>query len=226
MILDISTLRKEYSSESLDLDTIPKNPFELFTKWIQEAIQSEIYEPNAMCLSTCDPNTLQPSSRIVLLKAVNDSGFVWFTNYESRKGLELEMNPNASLVFWWGPLERSVRVEGRVEKVNEKENDSYFYSRPLLSQLGALSSDQSRVIESRELLDEKLAALKSEFGVGNEKFESSSEKKPKRPSHWGGYRLVPSRFEFWKGRESRLHDRIEYSVSDSTSEWKKVRLQP
>lgn len=219
----ISDLRKEYSRQGLDESLLPKDPHSLFNIWFQEACDSKVIEPNAMCLSTCKDN--KPSARIVLLKAFDEKGFVWFTNYESRKGMELEINPNAALTFWWGDLERSVRVEGMVEKISEKESEEYFHSRPRNSQIGAWSSNQSKPIASREELQAQEVAIQNRF----------SDVIPK-PSHWGGFRLVPSKVEFWKGREGRLHDRILFehlspvnvicgSMNDPAV-WTITRLQP
>ena len=189
------------------------DPNVLFSKWLQEAIDSKIIEPNAMCLATSHNN--RPSARYVLLKGHDDRGFVWYTNYESRKSMELAANPYASLTFWWGDLERSVRVEGAVEKVSAKESDEYFYSRPRGSRIGAWSSNQSEEIASRDALETQEREIIAKFG---------SDGEVPRPPHWGGFRLVPSRVEFWKGRSSRLHDRIVFERDGE--EWNIQRLQP
>lgn len=214
----ISNLRKEYSKTSLNEDdqSIKDGPFSLFSKWFEEACHSEVLEPNAMCLSTCKEN--KPSGRFVLLKGFNENEFVWYTNYESRKGTDINSNPYASLTFWWGELERSVRIEGSVEKVSSEESNLYFSSRPRGSQLGAWASNQSSKISSRESLDRQAKDIISKFeGV----------KIIPRPDHWGGFRLIPTKMEFWKGRESRLHDRIVYEREDlQTNDWKLYRLQP
>ena len=219
----ISDLRKEYSRQGLDESLLPKNPHTLFTTWFQEACDAKVIEPNAMCLSTCKDN--KPSARIVLLKAFDEKGFVWFTNYESRKGMELESNPYAALTFWWGDLERSVRVEGVVEKVSTEESVEYFHSRPRNSQIGAWTSNQSKPIASREALQAQELAIQTRF-----------EGVVPKPEHWGGYRLVPNRVEFWKGREGRLHDRILFehrsptnvisSTMNDPTVWTITRLQP
>lgn len=219
----ISDLRKEYSRIGLDESLLPKDPYSLFKSWFQEACDAKVLEPNAMCLSTCKDN--KPSARIVLLKAFDERGFVWFTNYESRKGSELGSNPNAALTFWWGDLERSVRVEGTVEKVSVEESTEYFLSRPRNSQIGAWSSNQSKPIANRDALQAQELAVQK-------RFEGAIPK----PDHWGGYRLVPSKVEFWKGREGRLHDRILFehvstsAISPSSlsnpSMWTMTRLQP
>lgn len=214
----VSDLRQEYSKVALSENDpqVQAGPFALFQTWFNDALANNVLEPNAMCLSTCRDN--KPSARVVLLKSHNEKGFVWFTNYESRKGNDLQSNPNAALTFWWGPLERSVRIEGVVKKTSPEESDAYFNSRPRNSQLGAWSSTQSTAIGSRAELDQQESDVISQFeGV---------ERIP-RPAHWGGYRLVPSRIEFWKGRESRIHDRIVFERDSLTStEWTMTRLQP
>mmetsp|Transcript_34255 Transcript_34255/g.45283 ORF Transcript_34255/g.45283 Transcript_34255/m.45283 type:complete len:278 (+) Transcript_34255:49-882(+) len=216
----VADFRKEYGSTGLDESKMPKSPFDQFQQWFDEAVQSEVLEPNAMCLSTADPATMRPSARYVLMKGFDSRGFVWYTNYDSRKGQELISNPWASLTFWWGDLERSVRVEGRVEKVSEEESDQYFGSRPAGSQLGALASDQSRPIPNRESLEQKLTNLEASYN-------ENQQKSIPRPSHWGGFRLIPDRMEFWKGRSSRLHDRIVYTLDqDNNNSWIIERLQP
>jgi pyridoxamine 5'-phosphate oxidase len=214
----VADLRKEYSRKGLNENDVKviAGPFHLFSSWLQDACDAKVVEPNAMCLSTCLNN--KPSSRFVLLKALDTEGFVWFTNYQSRKGEELSANPNACLTFWWGDLERSVRIEGIVEKVSEEESMIYFQSRPRGSQLGAWSSNQSRSIQDRTTLDNQ--GKQAEMAYGH------LEVIPK-PPHWGGFRLKPLRMEFWKGRESRLHDRLVFERSDTSSQtWDLSRLQP
>lgn len=213
----VSDLRKEYSAQGLNEAELPATPFSLFKMWFDEAVQSKVLEPNAMCLSTVDKNG-RPSGRFVLLKGLDDRGFVFYTNYESRKAEDIAANPHASLTFWWGDLERSVRVEGRVEKVAQEESEAYYWSRPRGSQMGAWASNQSRPIGSRELLDTQMEGVK-------ERFKDESAVIPK-PPHWGGYRVVPERIEFWKGRQSRFHDRIEYRREGEAAEWTRRRLQP
>lgn len=217
----IADFRKEYSQQGLleeDIHVQGRNPFSLFQQWLGDAIQSKLPEPNAMCLSTCIEN--RPSARYVLLKGYDEKGFVWYTNYNSRKGNELTENPYAALTFLWLELERSVRIEGKVEKITEEESFEYFTSRPRGSQIGAWSSDQSQSINNREELENKEKKMIEKF--------NNNEIIPK-PSHWGGYRLVPNRIEFWKGRQSRLHDRIvfernSYDIHDN--HWTITRLQP
>ncbi len=210
-------LRKEYSDRGINEDdvVVKSGPHALFKAWLEEACNLKVLEPNAMCLATCQNNI--PSSRFVLLKGYDESGFVWYTNYNSKKGADLLANPNAALTFWWGPLERSVRIEGVVEKVSAEESDTYFSCRPRGSQLGAWTSDQSHDISSREALDKQEQEVIARF--------KDTENIP-RPPHWGGYRLKPKRIEFWKGRASRVHDRIVYERSDTSGEWDMRRLQP
>lgn len=217
----VADLRKEYSAQGLtesDLTALgaTSNPYKLFENWFNEACTANVLEPNAMCLSTCIDN--KPSGRFVLLKAHDERGFVWYTNYNSRKGNEIGDNPNAALTFWWGDLERSIRIEGTVEKVSDEEADTYFHSRPRGSQLGAWTSNQSSSINNREELEAQEVEIKKRF--------DNVDVIP-RPPHWGGFRLKPSRIEFWKGRSSRLHDRLVFSkeIVEST-EWALKRLQP
>lgn len=212
-MMKLSDIRKEYSIKSLDFNDVSFDPFQQFRVWLDEAIDSEVPEVNAMCLSTLGINGF-PNARIVLLKEM-DHGFVFFTNYESEKGQEIASNPKASLTFFWPDLERQVRIMGEIEKVSESESDTYFHSRPKGSQIGAWTSPQSRVLENREELNLLLQKIEKRF----EK-ESIS-----RPAHWGGYRLIPIRIEFWQGRPSRLHDRISYQKQENGN-WEIVRLAP
>jgi pyridoxamine 5'-phosphate oxidase len=209
----ISNIRKDYSLKALSEAEAKKNPLEQFHNWWNEAVQSEIDEVNAMTLATATAQGV-PSARIVLLKEYNDKGFVFFTNYESAKGLELAENPRAALLFFWKELERQVRITGLVEKISDEESDTYFYSRPLGSRIGAIASAQSTVIETRELLEIKVKEL-----------ETKTEAEIQRPQHWGGYRVKPVIFEFWQGRPSRLHDRIQYTLEENGG-WKIERLSP
>ena len=210
---DIASIRKEYTQAELDESTVLKNPFEQFEKWFQEALKSEIIEPTAMILSTVDANG-QPFQRTVLLKTFSADGFVFYTNYESRKASHLQDNPKVSLLFPWYSLERQVAITGHVEKVSTKESLKYFLSRPEGSQLGAWVSNQSQVITSRNILETKLAQMKQKFKDG----------KIPLPDHWGGYRVIPDSIEFWQGRKSRLHDRIYFQKENSS--WQISRLAP
>ena len=211
--MKLSEIRKDYSLKSLDIKDVTHEPFHQFRIWFDEAIDAEVPEVNAMGLSTLGLNGY-PNGRIVLLKEV-DHGFVFFTNYESEKGLEIAANPKASLTFFWPELERQVRVMGDLEKVSAQESDHYFFSRPYGSQIGAWTSPQSREIESREELESNQKRIEERF----------SKEPIIRPAHWGGYRLVPFRVEFWQGRPSRLHDRIAYQ-KQAAGHWKIARLAP
>jgi len=210
----ISDLRKDYSSETLLETAISTHPIHQFDKWWQQAIDSQIDEANAMTLATASSDGM-PSARIVLLKGFNQQGFVFFTNYKSYKGLQLEENPKACLVFFWKELERQVRIIGLVNKISEQESDEYFHSRPIGSQVGAWTSPQSHVIPNRSWLDEQYHKLSKEL----------QEKNIERPPHWGGYIVKPVIMEFWQGRPSRLHDRIQYTLQEN-GEWKIERLAP
>jgi len=210
----LAELRKNYSLGSLDIGDVDRNPFRQFDVWFQQAVDAKLPEPNTMTLATVDSRG-RPSARIVLIKGVDERGFVFFTNYESRKGRELATNPYASLLFYWIELERQVRIEGSVVKTSAEESDAYFASRPLGSRIGAWASDQSQVLESRAALEAREREVIAQYGDS-----------PPRPPHWGGYRLVPGTIEFWQGRPSRLHDRIVYTREDPGGEWSIVRLAP
>ncbi len=211
--MDIASIRKDYSLKSLEINDVDDNPLTQFHKWLKEAVNAEVLEVNAMTLSTISAEGF-PNGRIVLLKEL-DEGFVFFTNYLSEKGQELTKNPNASLTFFWPELERQVRVNGRVSKVSAEESDSYFFSRPIGSQIGAWASPQSQVIESRQILEDNIKELQNRF----------ESEKISRPPHWGGFRLTPTQIEFWQGRPSRLHDRISYNKNPEGA-WIRERLAP
>jgi pyridoxamine 5'-phosphate oxidase len=209
----IADLRKSYTKGELDESASHADPLKQFGQWLQEAIQSEVPEPNAMTLATVGSN-LRPSTRVVLVKGYDARGIVWYTNYESRKGLELAGNPYAALQFHWVELERVVRIEGLVEKVSAQESDDYFHSRPLDSRIGAWASPQSQVISGRGVLVANAAKYGTQFLL-----------QPPRPPHWGGYRLVPDVWQFWQGRRSRLHDRLRYQLG-AQGQWVRERLAP
>ncbi len=208
----LADLRKEYALETLDEHAVDSDPLRQFNAWMEEALRAQVSEPTAMTLATVDGRG-RPAGRIVLLKGVDPRGFVFYTNYASRKGRELAAHPVASLTFFWRELERQVRIEGAVERVSAAESAEYFASRPLGSRIGAWASPQSEAIESRAWLEARWARLADEYG-----------EKPPCPPHWGGYRVLPDFLEFWQGRMSRLHDRIAYT---RTAEgWKVARLAP
>ena len=208
----LQNIRKSYGMAELLEATASHDPFAQFDGWLNDAIANKIPEPNAMTLATVGSN-LKPSTRIVLIKGFDARGIVWFTNYDSRKGHELAGNPFASLQFHWVEMERTVRVEGRVEKVSEQESDEYFHTRPLGSRIGAWASAQSQVIANREVLELETQRIEALYGD-----------KPPRPPHWGGYRLVPDEWQFWQGRRSRLHDRLRYTLDGA--QWVRERLAP
>jgi pyridoxamine 5'-phosphate oxidase len=209
---ELADLRKSYSKGELDEASAHANPLQQFSHWLQEAIAAQVPEPNAMTLATVGSN-LRPSTRVVLIKGYDERGIVWYTNYQSRKGQELAGNPFAALQFHWVELERTVRIEGTVEKVAGDESDAYFHSRPLDSRIGAWASPQSQPIAGRSVLVANAAKYSAQFLL-----------QPPRPPHWGGYRLVPDQWQFWQGRRSRLHDRLRYTLANGA--WVKERLAP
>ncbi|WP_233556416.1 pyridoxamine 5'-phosphate oxidase [Noviherbaspirillum sedimenti] len=211
--MSIAGLRKDYSHASLSESDVDHDPIKQFGKWFDEALKAHVPEANAMSVATVGPDG-KPSSRILLIKEFDSRGFVWFTNYASRKGQELAVNPHAALLFHWIELERQVRIEGRVERISAEESDAYYDSRPLLSRLGAIASEQSRPVDSRVTLEKRFAEVQEQYG-----------EHPARPAHWGGYRLVPEAIEFWQGRSSRLHDRVLYTRTEGGA-WRIQRLQP
>jgi pyridoxamine 5'-phosphate oxidase len=208
----IADLRKSYERDELDESASAADPLQQFEHWFRQALAAELPEPNAMTVATVAGDG-RPSTRIVLIKGYDARGIVWYTNYESRKGRELAGNPHAALQFHWVELERVVRIEGRVEKVEAAESDAYYQSRPLDSRIGAWASPQSQVISSRAVLVTNAARYGAQYLLH-----------PPRPPHWGGYRLVPDRWEFWQGRKSRLHDRLRYRLDEG--QWVRERLAP
>ncbi len=208
------SLRVEYTRATLLESEADPDPFRQFLGWFDDALASGVPEPNAMTLATADEHG-RPSARIVLLKGFDERGFAFFTNYESRKGHEMKVNPFASLVFFWPELERQVRIDGRVERVSDAESDAYFHSRPAGARLGAWASEQSTVVPDRSLLEARLRELEQKHPDGE----------IPRPPHWGGFRVVPDMIEFWQGRPNRLHDRLCYRLQPDGG-WRFVRLAP
>ena len=209
----LAEMREHYTRGGLSEAEAGRDPFALFRTWFDAAVMAQLFEPNALILATVGEGG-KPSARAVLLKALDQQGFTFFTNYDSRKGIDIAANPHAAICFLWHPLERQVRIEGVVEKVTAKESDDYFAVRPLGSRLGAWASRQSNVIPNREYLENQHAELMAKYPDGN----------IPRPEYWGGYRLFPDVFEFWQGRPSRLHDRIRFRKAGA--EWIKERLSP
>lgn len=212
--MSIADLRREYTQHGLSETEVAADPFAQFRVWFDHALSAQVPEPNAMTLATATPDG-RPSARVVLLKGFDPRGFVFYTNYQSRKGGEIETNGWAALVFFWPELERQIRIEGRVERVSAQESDDYFASRPAGSRLGAWASPQSQVIAGRDMLEQRLSALITQY----------EDQAIPRPPHWGGYRVVPTAIEFWQGRPSRLHDRLRYRWSDD-QRWILERLAP
>ncbi|MBW4662648.1 MAG: pyridoxamine 5'-phosphate oxidase [Chroococcus sp. CMT-3BRIN-NPC107] len=214
MDASVANLRQDYTKQGLREIDLDPNPFKQFKTWFDQALAAQLPEPNAMTLATATIEG-KPSARMVLLKDFSDRGFVFYTNYHSHKGQEIALNPQAALVFWWAQLERQVRIEGKVELVSPQESDEYFHSRPINSQLGAWVSNQSQVVDSREVLEQRQAQLKAQY----------EQQVIPRPQHWGGFRVVPTEIEFWQGRPSRLHDRLLYHLQEDNS-WLIERLSP
>ncbi len=210
----ISSIRKEYTLQSLSENDVDVNPVNQFEKWWQQAVESKIEEVNAMTLATVNQEG-KPSARIVLLKGYDEKGFIFFTNFLSHKAKNIQSNPNVCLVIFWKELERQIRIEGVAEKISEMDSDDYFNSRPLISKIGAWASPQSQPIVSRNILENNFEKVASDF----------NHNPIVRPPHWGGYLVIPNKFEFWQGRPGRLHDRIEYTKEES-NDWSRVRLAP
>ena len=210
---DLTSLRLDYSAQSLDEHEVDRDPVRQFSLWFDQAVAAQLREPNAMTLATATRDGV-PSARVVLLKEFDAGGFVFYTNYASQKGRELAENPQAALVFFWNELERQVRIQGAVERVSAEESEAYFNVRPVKSRYGASISPQSSTIPSRKWLEDRMAALEGQYG----------ESGPPRPEHWGGYRLTPRAIEFWQGRRSRLHDRVLYTRAGES--WTITRLAP
>lgn len=211
----LPNLRQNYKSPILNENNLKSHPIDQFKIWFEEAMKFGIKEPNAMTLATVS-NDRKPSARIVLLKGLDEKGFIFYTNYAGRKAVEIEQNPNGALLFLWLELHRQVRIEGRIEKVSKETSEKYFQSRPKDSQIGAWASPQSQVIENRSVLESKVAKLTKKY--------RDAEHLP-LPDFWGGYRVVPKMVEFWQGQPNRLHDRIRYS-KEKKGNWKKERLAP
>ncbi len=210
---EVAALREEYTRTGLAEADVAPDPVVQFRAWFRDALAADLHEPNAMTLATTTPDG-RPSARVVLLKGYDERGFVFYTNYEGRKAHELEANPLCALLFYWGELERQVRIEGRASRLSGEESDAYFTSRPRGSRLGAWASEQSRPVQGRSVLEERVRALEAEY----------EGREIPRPPFWGGYRVEPHTIEFWQGRENRLHDRLVYLRNEGG--WKIVRLQP
>jgi len=210
----VAALRKDYRLAALDESEVAQHPVKQFEKWWEEAINGQLDEPNAMTLATSTPEG-RPSARIVLLKSFDTDGFIFFTNYESRKGVEMAANPQVSLLFFWRELERQVRIDGIVSKTDAAISDEYYRTRPLGSRIGAIASPQSRVIPHRSFLEEQVNIIAAKYVL----------EEPARPQHWGGYIVKPTLVEFWQGRSNRLHDRVQYTLMEGGA-WQIDRLAP
>lgn len=217
MTRSLADMRRDYTRDGLDEASAPQDPLVLFEAWFREAMETEQppVEANAMMLATVSAEG-QPHCRVLLLKVLDERGFTFFSNYESDKGQQLRLNPKAAMTFFWPALERQVRIEGRIEQVTPEESEAYYQVRPLGSRLGAWASPQSHVLRDRAELEQLLASTEARF----------AGEPPHCPPHWGGYRLVPERLEFWQGRPSRLHDRLNYRRADFESPWVRERLAP
>lgn len=209
----IQNLRQDYRAAELNESDVAKNPIKQFELWFADAMKAQLYEPNVMTLATADKSG-KPNARIVLLKGFDENGFSFYTNYLSQKGKEMKKNPQACLVFFWAELERQVRIEGKVEKLDKEASEKYFHSRPKGSQIGAIASPQSQVIANRVLLEAKVEELNQTY----------QDKTIPKPAHWGGYIVKPTSIEFWQGRSSRLHDRIKFDLING--KWQTTRLAP
>jgi len=209
----IQNLRQDYRAAQLNEGDVATNPIKQFEKWFSEAVAAQLYEPNVMTLATADQSG-KPNARIVLLKGFDEKGFSFYTNYLSTKGKELKKNPQACLVFFWAELERQVRIEGKIEKLDKETSEKYFHSRPKGSQIGAIASPQSQIITNRSILEAKVEELEATY----------QDKTIPKPAHWGGYIVKPTAIEFWQGRTSRLHDRIKYHLVNG--KWQTNRLAP
>lgn len=214
MDINVADLRKDYTLNGLSKNDVHPNPFEQFQIWFEQSLAASLPEPNAMTIATATPEG-KPFARMVLLKDYDERGFVFYTNYQSCKGQHLQKNPWAALTFWWAELERQVRITGQVEQVSSAESDAYFHTRPKASQIAAWASEQSQVIASRQILEQRLQQLKDKY----------QNQEIKRPPHWGGFRVIPEEIEFWQGRASRLHDRLLYRRQDEGT-WDIQRLCP
>lgn len=209
----VNSVRRDFANRPLDENSTPENPYALFERWFEEAVGAQVLDPYAMIIATAD-HAAQPSSRVVYMRDISEKGLIFYTNYQSHKASDLDSNPKIGALFFWGDLERQIRIEGLVEKVSAETSDAYFASRPRESQIGAWASEQSSEITSREELEARVKLFEAQFKDGE----------VPRPPHWGGFLIKPFLFEFWQGRPSRLHDRIVYTLHQDS--WKRSRLAP